>query len=366
MVTVLASQRALQPPAGGVLQRIERVCKSVARANPGMTMRMIECPECDWLSPEERAQLLPFLAAALGERGTRVAGDLEVLKQSGISLLLRGRDSNGAAFYLKAVPPTFRQEPALTAALGARFSASLPVVLATDADRRILITREVPGSLLREQADPAGWLATAETLAQIQLGSASERAAWLACACPERALHALDGEVELILSEAAPRCAEVGAPIPHELLSRLDALRETLSAEASELASHAVPQTLVHGDFHAGNVIVAAGGAPTIIDWSDGALAHPFFDPFILFHAGRMPLEGALRDAMLDTYLSAWHRAGFGSLRELQLAFELAQRLAPLYHAASYRRVVAIGRNAARDFARAFVWLLGLLSQAHA
>jgi hypothetical protein len=88
-----------------------------------MTTREIECPECDWLSPDERAQILPFLAAALGERGTRVAGELEVLKQSGISLLLRGRESNGAAFYLKVVPPTFRQEPALTAALGARSTA---------------------------------------------------------------------------------------------------------------------------------------------------------------------------------------------------------------------------------------------------
>jgi aminoglycoside phosphotransferase (APT) family kinase protein len=123
---------------------------------------------------------------------------------------------------------------------------------------------------------------------------------------------------------------------------------------------------LVHGDFHAGNVIVAASGAPTIIDWSDGALAHPFFDPFILFQAERTPLDSALRAAMLDTYFSAWHRAGFGSLRELQRTFELAQRLAPLYHAASYRRVVAIGLGAARDFAHAFGWLLGLLSQAHA
>jgi hypothetical protein len=328
-------------------------------------MREIECPDCDWLAPAERARVLRFLAAALSARGSHAVGELEVVKQSGISLLLRGQESSGAGFFLKAVPAAFRQEPPLTAALAARFSTSLPEVLAFDAECRLLLTRQVSGPSLREHGGHEAWLATAQTLARLQLGSTQRPDEWLACGCPERGVLALDDELQRILSDAVPLCAAIGSPIPDELVTRLRALRETLSSDARELASRQLPQTLVHGDFHGGNVIVTEAGTATVIDWSDGALAHPFFDPFILFHAEPRELESALRERMLDAYLSEWERAGFGTQPELRRTFALAQRLAPLYHAASYRRVIAIGPGAARDFARSFSWLLGLLSQAY-
>ncbi len=42
-----------------------------------------------------------------------------------------------------------------------------------------------------------------------------------------------------------------------------------------ELAAFGIPETLNHGDFHDGNVLVK-NGRITLFDWGDGCVAHPF------------------------------------------------------------------------------------------
>ena len=66
----------------------------------------------------------------------------------------------------------------------------------------------------------------------------------------------------------------------------------------------------------------------------------------------------------MHAYLSEWTEAGVGSVSNLHEAFAVAQRLAPLYHAGSYRRVFGIGAAAAAEFAEVLPWLLGLLVEA--
>jgi len=110
----------------------------------------------------------------------------------------------------------------------------------------------------------------------------------------ERGWMLMEGveDVELDDHHAAMRAI---ARIHREWASRVD--------EALALGAHdrrrpsALPHTLVHGDFHAGNV-----GGETIIDWSDAAVANPLFDVnhYLLF---REPDE---REALLATYAEAW------------------------------------------------------------
>ena len=51
--------------------------------------------------------------------------------------------------------------------------------------------------------------------------------------------------------------------------------------EAPELA--ALPDTLVHGDFHPGNAFFD-GDRAVIFDWSDACVAHPLFDLHLYLH----------------------------------------------------------------------------------
>jgi aminoglycoside phosphotransferase (APT) family kinase protein len=73
--------------------------------------------------------------------------------------------------------------------------------------------------------------------------------------------------------------------------------------EALALGAHdrrspsALPHTLIHGDFHPGNVV---GG--TIIDWSDAAVANPLHD----VNHYLLNRDESERAPLLDAYAKAW------------------------------------------------------------
>ena len=64
---------------------------------------------------------------------------------------------------------------------------------------------------------------------------------------------------------------------------------------------------------------------------------------------------------LTQTYLAEWSAAGWGDAGAVREAFAIAQRLAPLYHAASYRRIFQLGPAAVAEFADVLAWLLGML-----
>jgi hypothetical protein len=66
---------------------------------------------------------------------------------------------------------------------------------------------------------------------------------------------------------------------PH--LGAIPGLRELIDdvpRRLAEVAQCGLPDTLVHGDLHLGNVVRGDGGRLTIIDWGDSAVGHPAFD----------------------------------------------------------------------------------------
>jgi Predicted aminoglycoside phosphotransferase len=47
---------------------------------------------------------------------------------------------------------------------------------------------------------------------------------------------------------------------------------------ASAILRGGEPETIVHGDFHPGNALIAEDGHAVILDWSDACIGHPSFD----------------------------------------------------------------------------------------
>lgn len=155
------------------------------------------------------------------------------------------------------------------------------------------------------------------------------------------------------------------AAVPDKVVRAVRDRRSDLLVDMALLANSGVPTTLIHGDFNADNVIISAHDAsPVIIDWTDGARSHPFFDLLIFLRGRAAKRVAAQREALVHAYLSEWSEAGVGSVGTLHQVFTVAQRVAPLYHSGSYRRVFGIGPAAATEFAEAFPRLLRLLVEA--
>lgn len=119
---------------------------------------------------------------------------------------------------------------------------------------------------------------------------------------------------------------------------RLAILAPSLHALVAELAALGVPETLTHSDLHARNVAVR-DGHPTVFDWTDAAVAHPFLDLVTFFQHG-WGLSGglAVAERLQSDYLDEW--SGVLDPETLTEAYALAQRLAPVHQAVSYLHLV--------------------------
>jgi aminoglycoside phosphotransferase (APT) family kinase protein len=157
--------------------------------------------------------------------------------------------------FFKAVFPLFHHEPAVTRALAERSPGDVPDVVRTDEPEGWLLTRDVRGSEADDRA--------LETLERIQHAWRNRADELLALGAPNRRLHVLERQVARLVADIAPEYAD------HVL---------SLERACRELGRGGEPETIVHGDFHRGNALIAEDGRAVILDWSDACIGHPSFD----------------------------------------------------------------------------------------
>ena len=93
---------------------------------------------------------------------------------------------------------------------------------------------------------------------------------------PDRRGEPFTCAVREVVDHWAPRLT------PH-LRASLVRLVDRLPHRFAALAACGIPDTLVHGDFHRGNVR-SDGVARAILDWGDTTIAHPATDVLTLVH----------------------------------------------------------------------------------
>ncbi|GIE77542.1 hypothetical protein Aph02nite_34920 [Actinoplanes philippinensis] len=170
------------------------------------------------------------------------------------------------AAWLKQVPPFFAHEAAVLRLVGGVAPDLVPYVLAAGDEGRMLIPH-VPG----EDRYGAPESFRAEVLAAWQPVQAG-----LAGRVPElRATGIPDISLQNLPDIARPYLSEIPG---------LGALLDDLPRRLAAVDECGLPDTLVHGDLHMGNVI-DDGESFTIVDWGDAAIGNPAFD------AVRMPGE---------------------------------------------------------------------------
>lgn len=162
----------------------------------------------------------------------------------------------------------------------------------------------------------------------------------IAIGCGDRRIEGLASNLVAIIADE-----DVHIRLTADEITRLQALVPTVERAVADLLAYPVPQTLLHGDFHAGNVAITDTGY-VVFDWTDACICHPFFDLLTVVDSSDDPITPEQREIHIAAYLGEWEKAGFGSAETLRETCDLALRLAPLYHAVSYWRIDKIGEQA--------------------
>ena len=233
-------------------------------------------------------------------------------------------------YYFKAAPTIFRYEAVVTEMLAERFPETIPRPIAVDSDRGWFLTADF-GDELVATMDPPHWEGALDALVTLQRSSVASVESLLGSGCLDRRPGVLQSQVKELAADGSEW-------LPDELASRLRAAVPRFQDLCEEIASSPIPDTLVHGDFHAENVAVSEGRY-LIFDWTDACIAHPFVDvATFLRHAERTSTDRPTRDRWRDRYLDGWK-----DLASHDVASDLFERMAPLaamHQAITYRSLL--------------------------
>jgi aminoglycoside/choline kinase family phosphotransferase len=227
-----------------------------------------------WSRGGWHAQVTDWTDNALADTGRKRADDLEQVRAWGISSVLRTRDTDGRRYWFKAVCEHFRTEVQITVALHASARGLVPPVIAADHANGWLLMGDIAG----DQSTPA---ATGETASH---ASAFAALRTLQRAATGRTRELLDSGVAsrpltLLADQLADTLADPDLHRWHGAApERADTLAAWVAEQVDRIAALGLPDVLVHGDFHPGNVAELGDGRRVVFDWSDAAFAPPFID----------------------------------------------------------------------------------------
>lgn len=212
--------------------------------------------------PGGPARDLAWVDAVLAERGLLRTAAHQVRTWNLSSIWRIG--CGDRRLWLKVVPPFFAHEGAVLDALP---PGTAPRLVARDGLRTLM--EECAGP---DQYDATGPIVAAmiDALVAFQVGEAGRGNAWLRRGVPDGRVPTLQEPLGSVVRRHA------------DLLDRgeraaLDRLVSDVPRIDAEVTSCGVPDTLVHGDFHRGNVRGEVG-ALTLLDWGDSFVGHPLFD----------------------------------------------------------------------------------------
>ncbi|MEZ7126709.1 aminoglycoside phosphotransferase family protein [Nonomuraea sp. AD125B] len=281
-------------------------------------------PVSDWFQPGwfERAE--SYIDEELKAAGRARLGPSRQIKHWSMSAVLRTPTDRGD-LYLKAVLPRLAREPDITRYLASLRIAPFATITAMSRDDRWWLAEDFGGV--------DGWAVSVEKrraclaqLAMVQKETIGRVDELTDAGCSRLTPAALADAVRSTLARddlwrAPKRPRNLGRALSGEEADRLQALTPYLVECAERLDEAAVPATIVHRDFHPGNVVVREDEI-LLHDWSFATITNPLFD------LASWLLDTSEPDAAsyLDAYFAAW--SGAVAPERMRSAWHVAKPLA--------------------------------------
>jgi hypothetical protein len=281
-----------------------------------------------WTRPGWYERACAWIEGALAEAQLPPPTQIAQHRHWGISAVMRVETGEGR-YWFKALFDHFRHEPSVTAFIAELSPGATARVVASEPVEGWMLLENLPGDVI---PDEHGHRAAFEHLVQLQSIARGREQDLLAAGCARRSLIEIPGELANVLDD----------PMLGEWLSvdsaRAARIVDWLVDAVAQVEQLGLPDVLVHGDFHPGNVRLV-GDRPervVIFDWSDAAIAKPFVD--VITWATWLPHDPSARDALWESFAEVW--AGVlppATWLELRPTLE---GITGAYHVVSYAGIV--------------------------
>ncbi|HET7738958.1 MAG TPA: aminoglycoside phosphotransferase family protein [Tepidiformaceae bacterium] len=263
ILRVLSADRS-RPPGGAVTYLAEAPGAPEDLPLERSLVHLAEHPlRMSWARASGPAGDVAWAIEELTVRGLLPAGSPEQVRTWNLSSLWR-IPVEGQTAWLKVVPPFFGHEGAVIEALG---GGPVPVLIAHAGPRMLM--HEIPGEDLYG-APLDRLLEMIPLLTTIQSAWSGREPELLALGLPDWRAEPLSRGIGSTVDRTA-------AELDSGDRSTLAGFVSTLPARFAAIAACGLPDTLVHGDFHPGNVR-GDRDSMTLLDWGDCGLGHPLLD----------------------------------------------------------------------------------------
>lgn len=278
-----------------------------------------------WAHAGWHARASEWIRAALADANRGPATAIVQHRHWGISAVMLV-ETAAERFWFKALFGHFGNEPAATAFIAGLLPGATAGVVAWDATEGWMLLEDLAGGAA---PDAHRHRLAFQHLVQLQAVARGREHDLVAHGCARRPLIALPSELAAALDD--PLFAE-WLPVAS---GRAVEVVDWLVAAVTRVEQLDLPDVLVHGDFHPGNVRLVDDRL-AIFDWSDAAISKPFVD--VVTWATWLPDEPSARDALWESFADAWaDTLPAASWLDLRRVLE---GIAGAYHLVSYAAIV--------------------------
>jgi hypothetical protein len=249
-------------PPGGVVTYLAEIAQPVD-ADPWQGALPDHPLRASYARPGGPHADLAWARSVLASRGLVLTGAPQQIRTWNLSSLWRLPVEGGDA-WLKVVPPFFAHEGAMLEILERE---PVPRLLGHSGARVVLAA--VPGEDLYDAELPE-LIPMVELLVTLQRKFIGRTDELLALGLPDWRAASLGSAIASVFDRNR-----------HGLLGNeidiLDRFVDALPARFADIARCGIPDTLVHGDFHPGN-LRGDSTSLTLLDWGDSGVGHPLLD----------------------------------------------------------------------------------------
>jgi hypothetical protein len=319
---------------------------------------MSNSSQLPWQNLEWRKEVREWIHAQARHHSILITGEIEQPHMYAWSTVLHVPTDQGKWFF-KATAHETLHEAALTQALTQWFPDCMPELVAIDAGRGWMLMRDGGDQLrasIRPMKDVVPWKPVIQRYAEVQIGLAEHVTELLSLRLPDHRLRMLPGLFTELLAEESNFLIDQEKGLTSAEWQQVRDKASGFEQICQRLAAYGIPESLNHGDFHDGNVLVKDGRI-TFFDWGDGDVTHPFVSLRTFFVSIEIALD--LEDyaftpemaELLDLYLEPFQK--FASKEELLEAYQLSKPAASVVKALAWHATISrMGEDLRKDYAR--------------